>query len=220
MLWSGSAETGSSGEELLTVLGLSYELSELLGVRVDVVTPTTLRSEGRDAALAEAVPLSSPRMICNDLQCNALQSDRSQQGGRMARGQLTARINQGVLERLARHSRRIGQTRSRLAERLIDEGLRIEEFPGIVFRSGPAGRRAALADGPDVWEIVRDLKRASAVRRDPVQTVLESTDLREDQLRLAATYYSAYPDEIDERIREEEGIAERLRQTLGATEAA
>jgi len=135
-------------------------------------------------------------------------------------GQFSARMNEAVLERLGRHSRRVGQTRSRLAERLIDEGLRMEEFPGIVFRTGPAGRRAALADGPDVWEIVRDLARASRVGSDPVGSVLASTDLREDQVRLAAAYYGAYPIEIDERLRYEEEMAEHLRRTLGGPEAA
>jgi predicted nucleotidyltransferase len=48
---------GSIGGELLTVLGLSEELSELLGVRVDVVTPRTLRASVRELALADAVPL-------------------------------------------------------------------------------------------------------------------------------------------------------------------
>lgn len=47
----------SAGSELLEVLGLSEELSELLDARVDVVTPRTLRPEVRDVALAEAVPL-------------------------------------------------------------------------------------------------------------------------------------------------------------------
>ena len=62
------------------------------------------------------------------------------------------------MEKLEAHSGRTGQSKARVAERLIDEGLQIEEFPGIVFRSGPAGRRAGVAGGPDVWEIVRDLK--------------------------------------------------------------
>jgi len=43
--------------ELLTLLGLSEELSELVGARIDVVTPRTMRDEVRDSALAEAVPL-------------------------------------------------------------------------------------------------------------------------------------------------------------------
>jgi uncharacterized protein len=45
------------GLELLTVLGLSEELSRALGARVDVVSPRTLRADVRDSAIAEAVPL-------------------------------------------------------------------------------------------------------------------------------------------------------------------
>ena len=40
---------------------------------------------------------------------------------------------------------------SSIGERQIDEGLRMEAHPGIVFRNGPSGRRAGLAAGPDVW---------------------------------------------------------------------
>jgi predicted nucleotidyltransferase len=50
-------EGDSVGNELLTVLGLSEELSELVGTRIDVVTPRTLRDEVRDAAVSEAIPL-------------------------------------------------------------------------------------------------------------------------------------------------------------------
>jgi uncharacterized protein len=47
----------SPGGELLTVLGLSEELSALLGVRVDVATPRTLRPDVVDLARAESIPL-------------------------------------------------------------------------------------------------------------------------------------------------------------------
>jgi len=47
----------STGSELLVVLGLSEELSAMLGTHVDVVTPRTLKPEVREAALAEAIPL-------------------------------------------------------------------------------------------------------------------------------------------------------------------
>lgn len=50
-------DAASAGAELLTVLGLAEELSQLVDARVDVATPRTLRDEVRDAALAEAVPL-------------------------------------------------------------------------------------------------------------------------------------------------------------------
>lgn len=133
----------------------------------------------------------------------------------MARGgQLSARMDEAVLARLEKLSSREGQPRSRLAEQLIDEGIRMREFPEIVFRPGPTGRRAALADGPDVWEIVRGLTQARSGDGDPIQLLTASTNLREDQIRLAVGYYSAYPDEVDARIREDEEAAARLRALL------
>ena len=70
----------------------------------------------------------------------------------------SARFSAEVIDLLDARSERLGESKARVAERLIEEGLRIEEFPGIVFRSGPTGRRAGIAGGPHVWEIVRDLK--------------------------------------------------------------
>ena len=48
--------------------------------------------------------------------------------------------------------RRVGV--STLAERLIDEGLRMEAHSAIVFREGPTGRRAVLAGGPEVADVI------------------------------------------------------------------
>ena len=42
-----------------------------------------------------------------------------------------------------------GMSLSSAANRLVDEALRMAEHPGVIFRSGPTGRRAALAGGPD-----------------------------------------------------------------------
>jgi hypothetical protein len=103
-------------------------------------------------------------------------------------------------------------------EQLIDEGIRLREFPGIVFRSGPTGRRAALADGPDVWEVVRGLKQARSGKGDPIELLMASSNLREEQIWLAAHYYGAYPDEVDARVHEDEEAAARLRELLGVPE--
>jgi len=47
--------TPGGGNELLRVCGLAEELSELLGVRVDVVAETLLRDEVSASALVDAV---------------------------------------------------------------------------------------------------------------------------------------------------------------------
>lgn len=133
----------------------------------------------------------------------------------------SARFSAEVLERLDTHSGRIGESRARVAERLIAEGLQIEEFPGIMFRSGPTGRRAGIVGGPDVWEIVRDLKSAAREgARDPIDVVAAATGLDRRKVELAASYYAAYPDDVDDRIRMNDEAADRLRRALGVESAA
>ena len=53
-----------------------------------------------------------------------------------------------------------GMSLSSAANRLVDEAMRMAEHPGVTFRSGPTGRRAALAGGPDVWEVIRAVTSA------------------------------------------------------------
>lgn len=127
----------------------------------------------------------------------------------------SARFSAEVLDMLNARSEHLGQSKARVAERLIEEGLRIEEFPGILFRSGPTGRRAGIAGGPDVWEIARDLRAAiHEGATDPIASVVRASGLDRAMVTLAASYYSAYPDDIDERIRLNEQATERLRHML------
>lgn len=129
----------------------------------------------------------------------------------------SARFSAEVVELLDARSERLGQSKARVAERLIEEGLRVEEFPGIVFRSGPTGRRAGIAGGPDVWEVVRDLKGMTAEGiNDPIATVAGVSGLDRTVVELAASYYAVYPADIEERIRSNERAAERLRSVLGS----
>jgi hypothetical protein len=123
----------------------------------------------------------------------------------------SARLDARLVERLKKWSAREGMSASQLAERFIDEGLRNEEFPGIVFRPGPTGRRAGLVDGPDVWEIVRDVRAArEAGVPDALAHVAETSELTDLQVRLALAYYTEYPDEVDARIDADEELTARL----------
>jgi hypothetical protein len=127
----------------------------------------------------------------------------------------SARFSVELVDKLSEHSGRAGQSNARVAERLLDEGLQMEEFPGVVFRTGPTGRRAGVAGGPDVWEIVRDLKGAAqAGAEDPIEVVSRSTGIDRNKIELAANYYAAYPGDVDDRIRLSDEEAERLRRAL------
>ncbi len=90
-----------------------------------------------------------------------------------------------------------GETRSLVIKRLLEEGLRMERHPGVVFRPGAGGRRAGLAGGPDIWEIVRVLKNADGRGDDAILEAARWLSLSPAQVRVAARYYAAYAEEID-----------------------
>src|ERR1039458_3772079 len=77
------------------------------------------------------------------------------------------RFEATVVDRLASFvAAHPGMSLSLAANRLVDEALRMSEHPGIMFRAGPTGRRASLATGPDVWEVVRAIKSARTSEPD------------------------------------------------------
>ena len=69
------------------------------------------------------------------------------------------RLPEELLERLDDEATSTGASATTLVATILDEGLKTRRFPGIVYRDGPTGRRAAVLGGPDVWEIIRALKQ-------------------------------------------------------------
>lgn len=94
----------------------------------------------------------------------------------------------------------MGLNKSRLAERYIDEGIRMEDHPGVVFRDGPAGRRAGLAGGPDVWEVIAMVRASGVDGEDALTAAAEWGGLTTAHVRAAVRYYAEFRQEIDERI--------------------
>jgi hypothetical protein len=121
---------------------------------------------------------------------------------------LSIRFDQALLERLRRRAAAQDTTPSGLAQRLVDEGLRAQEHPGVVFRDGPSGRRAALVTGPDVWEVVAALGRSTARGEAAVTATAGEMSLSIAQVKTALDYYGSYPEEINEQIAENERAAD------------
>ena len=117
----------------------------------------------------------------------------------MARQHLTMRLNGRTLETLDRRAREVGLTRSRLAERYIEEGLRMDRHPGIVFWQRPAGREAMLAGSRlsvlDVIFTFRDNDNSSEVAADYLGKPLSV-------IETALGYYADHKDEVDAWIEE------------------
>ena len=103
---------------------------------------------------------------------------------------------------VARHP---GVSMSSMAARLVDEGLRMDEHPGVFFRQGPTGRRATLVAGPDVWEVIRAVQSGRAEEPELGETelldmVADNTGVPLRLIRVAIDYWAAHPTEIDALI--------------------
>jgi len=111
-----------------------------------------------------------------------------------------------VVDRLDRYAASVGSNRNTVAERFLEEALRLVEHPGIVFRDGPAGRRPGLAaSGLDVWEVVETV----ADNAGSVEDAAEYLEIAPRLVGIAMRYYAAYPDEIDAWIAADHELADR-----------
>ena len=120
------------------------------------------------------------------------------------------RFDESVAARLSTYvAARPGTSQSSVANRLVDEGLRMAEHPGVFFRDGPSGRRAVVVGGPDVWEVIRAVRDVRTAETDleadgVLELVRTSTGVSDRELHIAIGYWSAYPDEIDTWIADAE----------------
>lgn len=121
------------------------------------------------------------------------------------------RLDENLKRRVADQAAAEGITETALVSRFLDEGLKSAAHPGIVYRGGPTGRRAALAGGPDVWEVIVAVRHAPKRGDAKVASAAEQMGLPEPLVRLAVSFAAAYPDEVEERIALNEAAAERAR---------
>jgi len=112
---------------------------------------------------------------------------------------VSVRLDDTLAERLRLRARAAGESLSDRLRRYAEEGSRRDEHPLITFRDGPAGRRAAVVGGPDVWEIILWLEDL-ANEDDPAQVLTGEQDISRPLIDAALRYRAAYSEEIEARI--------------------
>ena len=129
------------------------------------------------------------------------------------------RISDATKARLASRAAREGMTATALLGQLIVEGIDQLDYPGIIFRGPAHDRRAALATGPDVWEIVARLQELDGSEEQRISLLSAESDLHPRLIRIALDYAADHSDEVRARIDHNQAMAERSRQTSQQREA-
>src|SRR5579864_112199 len=123
---------------------------------------------------------------------------------------LSIRFTPSLLARLRQRAQATtGASVAGLAQRLIDEGLRMTDHPGVIFKDGPSGRRAALAYGPDIWEIIKFLREVDERGPTAIDAAAEVFALDASRIAAAISYYGDYSDEVDAEIAEADEASAR-----------
>ena len=204
----GVVAVGEKASAALSVTAVKRHLSAAEGMldRLEDAHPNFWDSFSDGRSQDAAVQTGPPESRCA-LHVAHLRYDRA-----MARP-TSFRLPEDLLLRLEEEAANTGSTVTALVSGLLDEGLKTRRFPGIVYRDGPAGRRAGLVGGPDVWELVRVVK-GSGGEGDQRRQVADELGLPLAKLALAIDFYVAFPDEVDERVAADERAAARLRELI------
>jgi hypothetical protein len=112
---------------------------------------------------------------------------------------LSIRFESGLLARFA------ATCRGRGGREYLGAGAAAHQWlstraSGIVFKSGSSGRRAALAYGPDVWEVVTFLREIDERGPSVLAAAAEVFALDVHRISAAVSYYGEHRDEIDAEV--------------------
>jgi hypothetical protein len=129
------------------------------------------------------------------------------------------RISDVARTRLASHAAQERTSATALLEQLIVEGIDQLDYPGIIFRGPAHDRRAALAAGPDVWEVISRLQELDDSEEQRISMLAAESELHPRLIRLALDYAADHSDEVQERIGRNRAAAERSRITARRREA-
>ena len=129
------------------------------------------------------------------------------------------RISDAARSRLSSRAAHEGVTATALLDQFIVEGIDQLDYPGVIFRGPAHDRRAALAAGPDVWEIIARLQELAGTEERRITLLSEESDVHPRLIRIALDYAADHANEITERIGRNRAMAERSHETAQQRQA-
>jgi hypothetical protein len=135
------------------------------------------------------------------------------EGGVIVATSTSFRISETTKRRLTSRAAREGMTATTLLDQLIVEGTDQLDYPGIVFRGPAHDRRAALAAGPDVWEVIARLQELDGTEEQRISLLSSESELHPRLIRVALDYAADHADDVQTRIGHNRAMAERSRRT-------
>ena len=130
----------------------------------------------------------------------------------------STRMDDDVRADLIEYAGQSDVSSSKLVNRYVKEGLRMDKHPAIAFRTSPQGRRSAvLAARPGV-QVIDIIGTFKAEQQDLAATA-RYFHVSDDDVNAVLRYYADYKDEIDQDLGAHRDAQENYKRVLEQRDA-
>lgn len=127
-------------------------------------------------------------------------------------------MDNGTRTELLEHAERLDLNASKLVNRYVKEGLRMDKHPAVIFRTTSRGRRAAVLASRPGLQVVDVIGTWKAERQDVSKTA-RYLGVGEDEVHAVLAYYADYQDEIDGDLKEHLDSQQNYKRVLAQRDA-
>ena len=128
------------------------------------------------------------------------------------------RMEDSTREDLLEQAARSDASPSKLVNRYVKEGLRMDKHPAIAFRTSPQGRRSAVLAARPGLQLIDIIGTWQAERQDLAATA-KYFHVGDDEVNAVLRYYADYKDEIDQDLRANRDAQENYKRVLEQRDA-
>ena len=114
---------------------------------------------------------------------------------------------------LLEHAADVDVNASKLVNRYVKEGLRMDKHPAVTFTTTPRGRRAAVLVSRPGLQVIDVIGTWKAERQDLAKTA-RYLGIDEDDVRAVLAYYADYRDEVDRDLKEHLSSQQNYKRVL------
>jgi len=119
---------------------------------------------------------------------------------------------------LLEHAERTDVKASKLVNRYVKEGLRMEKHPAVIFKVTSLGRRAAVLVSHPGLQVIDVLGTWQAERQDVARTA-RYLRISEEDVQAVLRYYADYKDDVDRDLKEHLDAQHNYKRVLARREA-
>lgn len=132
--------------------------------------------------------------------------------------QFSLRMDDNTHTELLEHAERLDANASKLVNRYVKEGLRMDKHPAITFKTTSQGRRAAVLAGHPGLQVVDVIGTWKAEMQD-VAKAARYLHIGREEVEVVLRYYADYREEIDRDLRDHLDAQRNFKRVLEQREA-